>query len=405
MMRMPPPTIAAAPPEPAPGAGFRARPATVLQVLPALGAEGGVERGTIEVAEAIMAAGGRAVVASAGGPRAQDLTRLGGVHVTLPLASKFPAVVWANARRLSNVIREHGIDLVHARSRAPAWSAWLAAQRTGTPFITTFHGTYGARTALKRAYNEVMTRGERIIAISRFIARHVERVYGVDPARLCIIPRGVDTTLFDPAAVPPGRVAALRRQWGVAEGVPLVLLPGRLTRWKGQLVLVEAMARLNRTDVAAVLLGSDQGRTGYRREVQAAIAARNLGSVVHMVEHCDDMAAALLAAHVVVSASTDPEAFGRIAIEAQAMGRPVIASDHGGARETVAPGISGWRIPPGDAGALAATLAGALATSTAARDRMGAAGLARVRADFTKEIMCARTLDVYDEVLRERASG
>ena len=372
---------------------------TILQVLPALGAEGGVERGTVEVAAAIVAAGSRALVASAGGPRTADLAGVGGAHVSLPLATKNPLALIANAARLTRLIRAEGVDLVHARSRAPAWSAWAAARRTGVPFVTTFHGTYGAGTAAKRAYNRVMTRGVRVIAISRHIAQHLTDVYGVEAARIRVIPRGVDTAVFDPAHVSAARVARLRQAWGIGDGRPVVLLPGRLTRWKGQTVFIEALARLGRRDLCAVLLGSDQGRAGYRRELDDLIRARGLDAVVRIVEGCDDMPAALLAADLVVSASTDPEAFGRIAVEAQAMGRPVIASDHGGSQETVLAGATGWLTRPGDAAALAQALADALAAPPKRLAAMGAAGIAHVRRDFTTARMCARTLAVYAEVL------
>ncbi len=402
---MPNPSTEAPQPEPLAATAPLPRAATILQVLPALGAEGGVERGTVEVAGAIVAAGGRALVASAGGPQTAALAGVGGAHVTLPLATKNPLALIANAARLARLIRAEGVDLVHARSRAPAWSAWVAARRTGVPFVTTFHGTYGAGTAAKRAYNRVMTRGVRVIAISQHIARHLTRVYGIDVARIRVIPRGVDTAAFDPATVSPERVTRLRRAWGLDTDRPVVLLPGRLTRWKGQTVFLDALAHLPRRDLSAVLLGSDQGRTGYRRELDALIRAHGLGDVVHIIERCDDMPAAFCAADLVVSASTDPEAFGRIAVEAQAMGRPVIASDHGGARETVLAGVTGWLTRPGDPDALARALADALATPPERLAAMAAAGIDHVRRSFTTSRMCARTLAVYAEVLGAGPAG
>ena len=271
------------------------------------------------------------------------------------------------------------------------------------PLVTTFHGTYGAGNPLKRSYNSVMVRGERVIAISRFIAQHIERVYGVPPARIRTIPRGVDLAEFDPDAVTPQRVAALSRAWRHGDALPMVTLPGRLTRWKGQTVFIEAMARLGRRDVRALLLGSDQGRTKYRKELDDVIRRHGLEDVVHIIERCDDMPAAYLLSDVVVSASTEPEAFGRVAAEAQAMGRPVIATNHGGSRETVRPGTTGWLVAPGDADALAAAINEALKLPDEARDRMAAAGVAHVHDNFSKAQMCARTLEVYGEVLGERA--
>ena len=246
-----------------------------------------------------------------------------------------------------------------------------------------------------------MTRGARVIAISEHIARHIRDVYGIDPARLRVIPRGVDVELFDPAAVAPERVERLRRVWGLNGAGRVLMLPGRLTRWKGQGVFLDALSRLERRGYKAILLGSEQARRRYRMELTGMIWQQRLDRRVQIVDHCDDMPAAYLAADVVVSASTDPEAFGRIAVEAQAMGRPVIASDHGGSRETVLPGVTGWLTPPGDAEALAAALDEALSAPAETLHAMGAEAAERVRRDFTTEAMCRRTLAVYEEVLAE----
>jgi glycosyltransferase involved in cell wall biosynthesis len=370
----------------------------VLQVVPRL-ETGGVERGTVDIAAALVRAGWRALVVSAGGVMVRELDRAGATHLVLPVASKNPLVMRANVARLTDIIAKHDVSLVHARSRAPAWSAWYAAQQTGRPFITTFHGTYSAGNRLKRWYNSVMTRGERVIAISEFIGRHVVETYGVDPGRVHVIPRGIDVANFDTARVSAERVMQLARAWRLSDGVPVVMLPGRLTRWKGQTVLIEALARLGRRDICCLLVGSDQGRTAYRSELEALIRARGLDGIVRVVDHCRDMPAAYMLADVVVSASTDPEAFGRVMAEAQAMGRPVIASDHGGAREVIAPGETGWLVPPGDPDALAAALTQALALDPSQRQALAAVAAAHVRARFSRAQMCADTLAVYADVL------
>lgn len=375
------------------------RQVTVLQVLPSLGAGGGVERGTVEIARAIVEAGGRSLVASAGGLMVHDLTRAKAEHFALPVDSKNPLVMRANIARLARLIVEQNVDIVHARSRAPAWSAHYAATKTGRRFVTTFHGTYGAGNPLKRKYNSIMTRGERVIAISSFIAGHIRQVYGVPAARIRVIPRGVDLERFDPARVSAERAAQLASQWRLGDGLPVVMLPGRLTRWKGQTVFLEAIARLGRKDIRCVLVGSDQGRADYRRELEDIISRHDLGEVVRIVDHCADMPAAYMLTDVVVSASTDPEAFGRVVPEAQALGRPVIASDHGGARETIIEGETGWLTPPGDAQALAATLERVLAIGPEARQGLAERAIAYVRGNFSKDAMCDKTLDVYNEVL------
>ena len=375
------------------------RLATVLQVLPALNAGGGVERGTVEIASAIVEAGGRALVASVGGAMVHELGRVGAEHFTLPLASKNPAVIHANVKHLAGIITDQGADIVHARSRAPAWSAYFAARRTGTHFVTTFHGTYGSGNWVKRRYNSVMTRGERVIAISHFIAGHVRRVYGVPAAAIRVIHRGVDLERFDPKKVNAERVVALAGKWRLPDGMPVVMLPGRLTRWKGQVVFIRAIAALPRRDIRCLLVGSDQGRSAYRRELEDLIHEWDLDEIVRIVDHCDDMPAAYMLTDLVVSASTDPEAFGRVVAEAQALGRPVIATDHGGARETVKVGETGWLTPPGDAGALSEAIGRVLALTDPARKILAAKAIDNIRRNFTRHGMCARTLDVYNEVI------
>lgn len=382
-------------------ASARTRPPAVLQVLPRL-VTGGVERGTIEVAAALAAAGWKAVVASSGGPMVRELERAGAVHVELPLASKNPLVMRRNIARLAELIRREQVDIVHARSRAPAWSALAAARRTGRHFVTTFHNAYGTESWLKQRYNAVMARGERVIAISDFVADHAARVYGVPPERLRLIPRGVDFTRFDPERVSAERVIQLAREWRLPDGLPVVMLPGRLTRWKGQHVLIEAMARLGRHDLRCVLVGG--GNDGYRRELLETIKRRNVDSLVQIVDECRDMAAAYKLADVVVSASTRPEGFGRVMAEAQAMGRPVVATDHGGAREILRDDETGWLVPPGDAAALAAAIASALDLPQSKRLTLAERAIARMRAHFTTKAMTDRTLAVYEEVLFPEAA-
>jgi glycosyltransferase involved in cell wall biosynthesis len=370
------------------------RPPAILQVLPAL-VSGGVERGTVEIAEAIAGAGWRAYVVSAGGPLVRDVEKAGGVHITLPLDTKSPFGVWRNAAALADLVRREEVAILHARSRAPAWSALVAARSTGARFVTTYHGAYNEGVPGKRLYNSVMARGERVIAISRFIADLIEARHHTPRERIRIIPRGVDPRRFDPAAVAPARVLAQREAWGAAPGQRLVLLPGRMTRWKGQMTLVEALPRL--PGVLAVLAGG--GNEGFAHEVQDRAAALGVADRLVLAGHVEALDVALLAADVVVHASTDAEAFGRTVIEAQAMARPVIASDLGGPRETVEEGVTGWRVPPGDAQTLAAALSRVLAMPPADRDAVGAAARAAVLRDLTTEAMQRATLAVYRELL------
>ncbi|MBP2301945.1 glycosyltransferase family 4 protein [Azospirillum picis] len=377
------------------------RAPTVLQVVPTL-VTGGAERGCIDMALALQAAGGTPLVASEGGPMVRELDRARITHLTLPLGSKNPLVIRRNARRLAAIIRRYKVDIVHARSRAPAWSAWLACRATGARYMTTFHAPYNFGGRLKRWYNSVMARGERVIAISGFIRDHVLSNYDVDPQRVRVIHRGIDRAVFAPDRVSPARLVTLAKQWNLPDDRPVILLPGRLTRWKGQTVLIDALAKLGRKDVLALLVGSDQGRSGYRGELENRIAAAGLRGVVRMTDHCSDMAAAYLLSTVVVSASREPEAFGRVIVEAQAMGKPVIVSAIGAYQETVIPGETAWVVPPDDADALARALDEALSLTPEQRDAIGARAMAFVADRYTKDRMCADTLAVYAELLQPR---
>jgi glycosyltransferase involved in cell wall biosynthesis len=270
--------------------------------------------------------------------------------------------------------------------------------------MTTYHGTYNEGFPGKRAYNAVMASGVRVIAISHFIARHLIARHGTDPARVRVIPRGVDPLRFDPAAVQGDRMRRLAEAWRLPDGAPIVVLPGRLTRWKGQAVLIEALARMRRTDAVAVLVGDAQGREGYRDELLALAQARGVAERIRLAGDCADIPAGLMLADAVVSASTDPEAFGRVVVEGQAMGRPVVATNHGGAAETVEDGVTGWLVPPGDPQALAARLDAVLALGAEERGALAERSRASVLARYTTPLMCAATLDVYREVLAERAA-
>ncbi|MEE3626254.1 glycosyltransferase family 4 protein [Nitrospirillum sp. BR 11752] len=356
------------------------------------------------MAAALMRAGGTALVASSGGPMARELERYKAEHITLPLASKNPFTIWRNAARLESLIRQRGVDIIHARSRAPAWSAWLAARRTGIPFVTTFHAPYNFKGEMKRRYNAVMGKGDRVIAVSRFVAEHVADKYGVGPDRLRTIPRGVDTFTLDPERVSQERLIKLARDWRLPEDQRIILLPGRLTRWKGQLDLIEAIARLGRDDVRAVLVGSDQGRTEYRAELVARIRELGLEGQVTIADHCNDMAAAYLLSDVVVSASAQPEAFGRVIVEAQAMGKPVIVTNHGAVAETVIDGETGLVVPPGDPATMAAAIGEALALDSLQRRALAADARRFVLRNYTRERMCDATLGVYAELLHLRAT-
>lgn len=379
----------------------------LLQVVPEL-ETGGAEQTTLDIARAVVASGGKALVATRGGRMAARLEADGGHLALMPVQSKNPLVMLGNAARLIDIIRREKISLVHARSRAPAFSALWAAHATGVPFVATYHGIYNAKTHLKRWYNAVMTRGALIIANSDYTRDHVMAEHGVDPGRIISIPRGVDLARFDPGKVTPARIQALRDLWdlGPADGRTIFVLGGRLTRLKGHLSIIQAAALLKaagRQDFLILFVGDDQGRTDYRHEVEAAIASAGLGDQVRAVGHCDDMPAAYRLADFALLPSTQPESFGRAAVEPQAMERGVLVSDHGGARETVVEGETGWRLAVGDAEAWARGLQTALETTPDRRLAMGQAGAARAKKLYSVEAMCAATMAVYARILEVKA--
>jgi glycosyltransferase involved in cell wall biosynthesis len=382
-----------------PAAKAPAAPA-ILQVLPALD-EGGAERGAIDLARYLVREDWQALVASAGGAGEAKLEEAGAVSIQLPLHSKNPFTIRANIRRLQRVIRQHGVQLVHARSRAPAWSAYYAARRCGVPFVTTCHGVYeGSEGPFKRRYNAIMACGERVIAISEFVAEHLRERYQVPPERLRVIPRGVDTQEFDPAAVSEERRRALIERWNLEPGTKVVMLPGRVVRRKGHTFLLRAIERLRRRNFVCLMVGELEPSSSYPGEVEGLIGATGLREVVRLVGSCEDMPAALMLADVVVAPSTHaPEPFGRIMVEAQAMGKPVIATDIGGLGETLMPAATGWLVPPGDVDELTRALQLALAMPEDARKRLAVRARRFVLRRFTLEQMGKGTLAVYRELL------
>ncbi|WP_075219838.1 glycosyltransferase family 4 protein [Acuticoccus yangtzensis] len=389
-----------------------ARPMTILQVVPQL-ETGGAERTTLDVAAALVADGDRAIVVSEGGRMVPELEALGGEHITMPVASKKILTMRKNAARLADLMEREDVDIIHARSRAPAWSALWAASWTYRPFVTTYHGAYNEGSWLKNRYNSVMARGDVVIANSEYTAALVAERHPFARDRIVTIHRGIDLSAFDQPA--EDRAEALRRKWGIDKRDRVLINLARLTPWKGQLVLVEALAEVAarlKTGWVCVLAGDDQGRTDYRLEVQDRVRALGLEKRVKIVGHCDDVPAALAAADLAVQPSIEPEAFGRAAVEAQAAGVPVIVSDLGAVRETVlAPPEygrdvrTGWRVPAGEPGPLADAIMEALVTAGETRLQIGARGRQHAVTHFSLVSMTQKTLAVYDDLLENAQTG
>lgn len=369
-----------------------------MQVLPALSV-GGAEQGCIDIHTALIAAGCHSIIVTSGGEREAEAKRAGGTIINLPVKSKNPLIILRNTTRLKNIIKNYGVDIVHARSRAPAWSCYNACKKTNARFMTTCHAPYTVSGVFKKSYNSVMAKGERIIAISQYVRNYLLRYYKIDKKRIRTIARGIPLDIYNPSRVTAERIIQLSQKWSIPEDSFVALLPGRLTRWKGHHVFIKAMAQLKRNDVVGIIVGADQGRTKYREELESLIKAHNLSDRLWIVDHCRDMTAAYRLATVVVSASIEPEGFGRVPVEAQAMGRLVVATNHGGAVETVIDGETGLLVEPGNAKEMAEAIDRILSLSEQEHEFIGEKAQKHVNDFFSKEQMIKNTFDVYNELL------
>jgi glycosyltransferase involved in cell wall biosynthesis len=369
---------------------------TLLQVTPRL-VGGGVERATLDMAAAVTEAGFRSIVATWDGG---DVDELDGEFVRLPVHSRNPVVMLANVRRLTRLIREERVSLVHVRSRAPAFSAIAAARRAGVPAVATYHGIYSAASPLKRWYNGVMTRGDLVIANSNFTRDHILDEHSVPPDLVVVVPEGIDTAWFDPAAVSVERIAAVRAAWGLAadDRRRVLLCAARLTAWKGQGTAIQAFAARARRENAVLILAGREESATYATALRALAAELGVAKSVVFVGPTLDMPAALLAADIVLAPSTKAESFGRVVVEAMAMGRPVVASAIGAHLGTVEDGVSGWLVPPDDPAAWTRAMDAALAmpaSAEASRDR--AVSL------YGLDAMVEGTFEVYRRLLETHA--
>jgi glycosyltransferase involved in cell wall biosynthesis len=380
---------------------------TILQLIPSL-KSGGAEMSCIEMSAAISQAGGRALVASSGGAWVHRVERAGGKHILLPLNTKNPFKLRRNAKAIAQLLRDEKIDLVHARSRGPAWSAYWATRQTKTPFVTSFHSAYGydaliaggLKKWLKLKYNRVMSYGDRVIVISDYIASHVKNFYDLNEDKIRLIYRGVDLSIFDTDKVSQERMIALSAQWQVPHDKPLLLMPSRLTALKGHEVLIEALARMPHKNWFCVILGAQTPTTPYQQRLEKLVLSRGLGGQIRFAPTCQDIPTAMKLAHVVLYPTQVPEGFGRMPIEAQALGVPVIATALGATVETVRDhGDTGWLVPKGDASALATAIQKALMMQQSEREALAVRAKAWVTTNFTTQNLQAKTLAVYAELL------
>jgi len=382
----------------------------VLQIIPRLDG-GGAEATTFEITQALSAAGAQAIIATQGGAMEKKIEAVGGKIMHLPVASKNPITLYRNISRLRQLCIETRANILHARSRAPAWSAYYAAKQLNLPFLTTYHSKVHDRPAWKVFYNSIMTRGQYVIANSQFTAARIATIHKTPPERIKIIPRGCDPSYFDPSKQDMEAVAHLRAQWGIRANERVILCPARLTRWKGQSLLLDALYKAkDRMDNAPafrlVFVGSAQGRKSYQRALQSQAARLGLARHIVFAGHIGIMPQAYKLADLVVLPSLEAEPFGRTAIEAQAAHIPVIVSDEGGFCETVRQkgepyGATGWRVVPRNSNALAECLVEALTMDKAELVAMGACGNRFITEHYSLAAMCDKTLQIYRDMILE----
>lgn len=369
----------------------------ILQVVPAL-EQGGVEVGTLEMARYLVAQGWGSMVVSYGGGMVDALLAEGSQHFTLPLHRRNPWLLLMNGLKLAQLVKREKITLMHARSRGPAWSAWLASKITGVPYITTFHGIYGHEGAAKRFYNSSMVRGRKTIANSRYTLAHIQSTYPVKPSALAIAPRGYDESRYNNDAAPVAQVKLLRQSWNPPTSTtPILLMVGRITRLKGHPTVIEALGQLLGQKWLCIFVGS--GRPEYEAELKQLCQQHKVAERIIWAGAQDNIPLYMAAADVCISASTQPESFGRTIVEAQAMGTPVIATNHGGAMELIDRNITGWFVPPNNANALAQAIKKVLQQPLNDKRNMTAACKAWA-SQFTTQKMCTAELAVYKETLQ-----
>lgn len=389
-------------------------PFKVLIVVPTLEA-GAADQGAVDLVRILSNAGHKAVVMSRGGRMEAEIASCGGVFVRANVASKNPFVMSRNAGAIARAIREHKCDIVHAHGRAPAWSAYIAAHLTGTPFVTSWYKGFREQNPFKRLYNSVMVRGDRIIAVNDQLADLICDRYGLPSSRIDIVPSSIDFARFDPDAVTPERIDAIRSVLGIQPGSRVILVVGRMIRRKGHHLVVQAASRLKELgmkDFVCVFVGEDHGRSRYMGEVWDLVLSSGTADVVRMTGPVDDLPAAYAASSVVISAATQPEGLQRSILEAQAMARPVIVSDLGAGPDVVlAPPavpddrITGLRFSAGDDSALAGALIRLFSLPEPARAAIGQRGRDWVGGHFSAPAVADLALKVYAGLLKQRSKA
>ena len=377
----------------------------VLQVIPKLG-YGGAETGCYDLAHYLPENNCSSYIVTSGGELLKFVDQKKVKLIKLPVHSKNPILMLFNSIALIFIILFHNISIVHARSRAPAWSCLLATKITGRKFVTTFHGTYNFKNSIKKFYNSVMLRSNLVIAGSNFIFSHIKDNYSKYlnvQKKFLVIFRGINVDYFDPSTTLDAEENKLLSSWGLTRDKKLILMPGRLSAWKGQETFIEALNLVNKElghqSFYAVILGGDQGRDIYSKKIKRLVEQYRLTAQLKFIEHCNNMPLAYKISDLIVSASVEPEAFGRVAIEAQSMEKPIIASDIGGSNETIIDNVTGFLFQSGNAEALSKKIVEALQLDESRLKSIGIEGRKNIIKKFNVEKMCFSTYSEYKKLL------
>ena len=377
----------------------------VLQVIPKLD-YGGAETGCYDVAHYLSENNCESFIVTSGGELIKFIDREKVKLIKLPVQSKNPFIVFVNAIALVFIILFHNINIVHARSRAPAWSCFIATKITGRKFVTTFHGTYNFNNKIKKFYNSIMVRSDLIIAGSNFIFSHIKDNYSEllnIKKKFLVIFRGINVDYFDPTTKTDAEEQKLIKSWKVEENKKIILLPGRLSEWKGQELFLEAInlvnIQLGYEAFYAVILGSEQGRNVYKKKLIRLSEQYRMSKQIKFINHCKDMALAYKVSNIVVSSSIKPEAFGRVAVEAQSMEKLIIASNIGGSKETIIDEKTGYLFEANNLKSLSEKIIKALNLDDSTLKKIGAEGRKNIINKFNVEKMCFSTYSEYKKLI------
>ena len=377
----------------------------VLQVIPKLG-YGGAETGCFDIAHYLFENNCSSFLITNGGPLTKFINKKKVKYIRLPVNSKNPIIMLLNTILISVIVFFYNIDIIHARSRAPAWSCFLASKITRKKFVTTFHGTYNFKSKIKKFYNSIMLRSDLIIAGSNFIFSHIKENYKEyldNSKKFLVIFRGINIDYFDASTTLAEDEDKLFKSWNLEVEKKTILLPGRITEWKGHEMFIEAMNKINiqlgHKSFKAVILGSDQGRDLYKKKLIRLVEQYRMNDQIKFVDHCENMPLAYKISDLIVSTSIEPEAFGRIAVEAQSMEKPIIASNLGGSKETIVNNKTGILFDAGDSDDLSKKIIEFFNFDKSTIEQMGKEGRKNVSAKFNVEKMCFSTYSEYKKLI------